>query len=121
MTPRSPRDARYRGPGSPVRFPSERSSAVLLPETSAQLNGLTSSILISASSLGLDHMERPTSALQSAGYAARGPLNAEPHTKEVGRDAVYNHHCLRSACGDDSRRGPVTGSAHAGTAFADVG
>src|SRR5881392_331378 len=34
-----------------------------------------------ATSSILDNMERPTSALQGAGYAARGPLNAEPHTK----------------------------------------
>src|SRR5687767_6300157 len=68
-----------------------------------------------------DHMERPTSALQGADYAVRGALNAEPHTKEVGRDAVYNHHCLRSARGDDGRRGPVAGPAHASGAFADVG
>jgi Transposase IS116/IS110/IS902 family len=68
-------------------------------------------------------MKRPTSALQGAGYAARAPLNAEPHTKEVGRGEVYYHHCLRSARGDDASehssgakqaRGPITktGNAH---------
>ena len=50
----------------------------------------------------LDHMERPTSALQlSRVTLCLRELNAEPHTKEVGRDAVYYYHCLRSARGDD--------------------
>src|SRR3954471_8585502 len=48
-------------------------------------------------------------------------LGAEPHTKEVGRDAVYNHHCVRSACRDDDGRGVVAGAADAGASSADVG
>src|SRR4030095_1257194 len=68
----------------------------------------------------LDNMERPTSALQGAGYAARGPLNAEPHTKEVGRDEVYNHHRLRSARGDHSGRGTVARPPNTSPAPADV-
>ena len=46
---------------------------------------------------------------------------AEPHTKEVGHDAVYNHHRVRSARRDDDGRGLVAGPADAGAALADVG
>jgi two-component system sensor histidine kinase KdpD len=45
----------------------------------------------------------------------------QPHTKEVGRDEVYNHYCLRSACGDDGRRRVAAESAHAGASFANIG
>src|SRR2546423_15215000 len=78
-------------------------------------------VIFAGCSLTLDHMERPTSALQGAGYAVRAPLNAEPHTKEVGRDAVYNHHCLRSPRRDDGRCRVVAGPAHAGAPLADLG
>jgi hypothetical protein len=67
------------------------------PEIQELLHALN---IVSASSYGaldrsaLDNMERPTSALQGAGYASHGPLNAEPHTKEVGRAEVYNHRRL---------------------------
>src|SRR5579872_5120180 len=48
-------------------------------------------------------------------------LGAEPHTKEVGRDAVYNHHRLRSACRDDGGRRLVAAPPHAGAPLGDVG
>src|ERR1041385_8924471 len=39
----------------------------------------------------LDHMERPTSALHLTRVTlSLRQLGAEPHTKEVGRDEVYN-------------------------------
>ena len=44
-------------------------------------------------------MERPTSALQGAGYAVRGPLNAEPHTNEVGLDRATVEPCQPERCG----------------------
>src|SRR2546430_10826143 len=67
-------------------------------------------------------MERPTSALHLTRVAlSLRQLGAEPHTKEVGRDEVYNHHCFRSACSDDGSRRAVTGSADASPARADVG
>ena len=47
-------------------------------------------------------------------------LRAEPHTKEVGHDAVYYYHCLRSARRDDGGRGVAAGPADAGAAPADV-
>jgi hypothetical protein len=55
-------------------------------------------------------MERPTSALHLTRItlSLRQP-GAEPHTKEVGRDEVYNHHCFRSARGDDHGRGLIAG------------
>jgi hypothetical protein len=43
----------------------------------------------------LDNMERPTSALHLTRVTlCLRELNAEPHTKEVGRAEVYNHHRL---------------------------
>src|SRR4051812_8156466 len=69
----------------------------------------------------LDNMERPTSALQRAGYAARGPLNAEPHTKEVGRAEVYNHRGVRSSRGHHGRRSVTPGRRDARAAFLDIG
>jgi DNA replication protein DnaC len=69
----------------------------------------------------LDHVERPTSALHltrvTLSLQQRG---AEPHTKEVGRDEVYNHHCFRSARGDDHGRGLIARAPDAGTPSADV-
>src|SRR5262249_13642304 len=59
----------------------------------------------------LDHMERPTSALHLTRVTLTvRALNAEPHTKEVGHDAVYNHHCLRSPRGHDGRGRSVAGA-----------
>src|SRR6516162_10597590 len=69
----------------------------------------------------LDKMERPTSALQGAGYAVRAPLNAEPHTKEAGRDEVYYHHWVRSARRDDGRGSLVAGPADTGAPCPLVG
>ena len=67
-------------------------------------------------------MERPTSALHLTRVTlSLRQLGAEPHTKEVGRDAVYNHHCLRSARGHDGGGGAVAGPADAGAPSADVG
>src|SRR5262245_21769180 len=41
----------------------------------------------------LDNMERPTSALHLTRVTlSLRQLGAEPHTKEVGHAAVYNHH-----------------------------
>lgn len=69
----------------------------------------------------LDPMERPTSALHLTRVTlSLRELGAEPHTKEVGRDAVYNHHCFRSARGDDGGRGLGVGRARAGAPRADV-
>src|SRR5687768_2018481 len=69
----------------------------------------------------LDHMERPTSALHLTRVTLTvRALNAEPHTKEVGRDAVYYHHCVRSARGHDGCRGAVGGTTDAGTPFAGL-
>src|SRR5262245_16635031 len=69
----------------------------------------------------LDHMERPTSALHLTRVTlSLRQLGAEPHTKEVGRDEVYNHHCLRSARGHDGRGGVVAGAPDAGAAYAGV-
>src|SRR6185503_12139121 len=65
-------------------------------------------------------MERPTSALHLTRVTLTvRALNAEPHTKEVGRDEVYYHHCFRSARGHDGRRGVVARASDAGTAYAD--
>jgi len=59
----------------------------------------------------LDNMERPTSALHLTRVTlSLRQLGAEPHTKEVGRAEVYNHHCLRSARGHDGRRDLTAGS-----------
>src|SRR5437016_2396076 len=67
-------------------------------------------------------MERPTSALHLTRVTlSLRELGAEPHTKEVGRDEVYNHHCLRSARSDDGRRGLAAGTSDAGTPHARVG
>jgi hypothetical protein len=72
--------------------------------------------------LALDHMERPTAALHLTRVTlSLRQLGAEPHTKEVGRDEVYNHHCLRSARGHHGGRGVVAGSADAGAPSVDVG
>src|SRR5436190_4728653 len=69
----------------------------------------------------LDHMERPTSALHLSRVTLDlRQLNAEPHTKEVGHVEVYDHYRVRSACGDDGRRGPAAGAADAGVAHAHV-
>src|SRR5882757_8664769 len=44
-------------------------------------------------------MERPTSALHLTRVTlSLRQLGAEPHTKEVGHERVYNHRGLRSAC-----------------------
>src|SRR6476659_5111595 len=48
-------------------------------------------------------------------------LGAEPHTKEVGHVAVYNHHRFRSARRDDGRRRLVAEPSDAGAARTDVG
>src|SRR5215203_1250769 len=66
-------------------------------------------------------IERPTSALQSAGYAVRGPLNAELHTKEAGHVEVYNHHCVRSPRGHHRCRRVVTEPPNTSASFADIG
>src|SRR5882672_3015367 len=67
-------------------------------------------------------MERPTSALHLTRVTlSLRQLGAEPHTKEVGRDAVYNYHRFRSARCDDGGRCLVTEPAHAGTAVDDLG
>jgi hypothetical protein len=53
-------------------------------------------------------MERPTSALHLTRVTLTvRALNAEPHTKKVGHDAVYYHHCVRSARGHDGGGGTV--------------
>jgi len=55
-------------------------------------------------------MERPTSALHLTRVTlSLRQLGAEPHTKEVGRDEVYNHHRFRSARGDNRGRGVNVG------------
>src|SRR4026208_177029 len=60
---------------------------------------------------GLDNKERPTSGLHLTRVTlSLRQLGAEPHTKEVGRAEVYNHHCLRSARGHDGRRDLTAGS-----------
>src|SRR5580765_3723333 len=48
-------------------------------------------------------------------------LGAEPHTKEVGRDAVYYSHRLRSARRDDGGRRLVAEPAHTGATVDDLG
>src|SRR5437868_10286251 len=66
-------------------------------------------------------MERPTSDLHLARVTlSLRQLGAEPHTKEVGRDAVYNHHCLRSARGHDSGGGVTPRAPDAGAPYAAV-
>jgi hypothetical protein len=68
----------------------------------------------------LDHMERPTSALHLTRVTlSLRQLGAEPHTKEVGRDEVYNHHCLRSARRHDGSRGLIPWVPHAGASYAE--
>src|SRR5437868_8857264 len=55
-------------------------------------------------------MERPTLALHLTRVTlSPRQLGVEPHTKEVGRAAVYNHPCLRSARRDYRRRRLVPG------------
>src|SRR5206468_11160172 len=70
---------------------------------------------------GLDHMERPTSALHLARVTlSLRQLGAEPHTKEVGRYEVYYRHRLRSARSHDGRRGLTARAADAGASSAHV-
>src|SRR5579863_9289879 len=67
-------------------------------------------------------MERPTSALHLTRVTlSLRELGAEPHTKEVGRDAVYNYHRLRSARRHNGGRRLVAGAPDAGASSADVG
>src|SRR5687768_11066096 len=67
-------------------------------------------------------MERPTSALHLTRVTlSLRELGAEPHTKEVGRDEVYNHHRFRSARGHDGGGGAIAGAAHPGAALDDFG
>ena len=51
-----------------------------------------------------------------AGYSGLRQLRAEPHTKEVGRDAVYDHRRLRSARRHDGGGGFIAGAPDAGAA-----
>jgi len=54
-----------------------------------------------------DDMERPTSARHPTRVAlSLRKLGAAPHTRENGRDEVYNHHCLRLACRDHGAAPP---------------
>src|SRR5258708_454674 len=67
-------------------------------------------------------MERPTSALHlTRGTLSLRQLGAEPHTKEVGRDAVYNGHWFRSARRDDGGGGATRESSDAGTPHVALG
>src|SRR6267143_321908 len=59
---------------------------------------------------GLDHMERPTSALHLSRITLDlRELRAEPHTKEVGHHGVYSSDCVRSACRHDGGGGAPAG------------
>src|SRR5215470_2688207 len=70
----------------------------------------------------LDHMERPTSALHLARITlSLRQLGAEPHTKEVGRDEVYNHRGVRSARRYNGGRGGAARPAHTRAAATPVG
>src|SRR5918994_533830 len=66
-------------------------------------------------------MERPTSALHLTRVTlSLRQLGAEPHTKEVGRAEVYNHHRVRSPRGHHRRRSIAAGPADASAPFPDV-
>ena len=60
-------------------FEKSPSPAVYLPYSQFVISGVlfAATPLVEAVDSGPDKMERPTSALHSAGYAARAPLNAE--------------------------------------------
>src|SRR5438876_7958478 len=62
-------------------------------------------------------MERPTWALHLTQVTlSLRQLGAEPHTKEVGRDEVYYHHCVPSEHSSGTKRAQggitKTGNAH---------